>query len=365
MEDGGATSGWRATQHARFDLTPPRHFLLPAVLLLLSEEPGYGYHLARRLKELRFGRVDRPSVYRALAQLERDGLVASSPDPAKAGQERRVYQVTDDGQRALRGWMGVIKEERDRLDSVLRRYMATGTVDALLAEVEGGWRSVTGPAWSPVSSSSHVEGRHRRSLASPPVTSVAGEATSASATATGATPDGGRDDAPSRFRVLPDRSVALIEARSTVGPITFGVIGVAGTVETDVRDGSICLDRPPVAHLEIRVDGLRSGNKLYDAELLRRIDARRFPSVLLDLRDCVPAGAANRFRLAGDITFHGVSRPLEGTVSVTTTTGGRLVVHGEHVLDIRDFGMASPTVLMLRIYPDVKVQLQVEAELEG
>jgi glucose-6-phosphate isomerase len=30
--------------------------------------------------------------------------------------------------------MGVIKEERDGLDSVLRRYMATGTIDALLAE---------------------------------------------------------------------------------------------------------------------------------------------------------------------------------------------------------------------------------------
>jgi hypothetical protein len=30
--------------------------------------------------------------------------------------------------------------------------------------------------------------------------------------------------------------------------------------------------------------------------------------------------------------------------------------------DIRDFDIASPTVLMLRIYPDVLVQLQVEAE---
>ena len=34
---------------------------------------------------------------------------------------------------------------------------------------------------------------------------------------------------------------------------------------------------------------------------------------------------------------------------------------GEQVFDIRDFDIASPTVLMLRIYPDVIVQLQVEA----
>ena len=41
---------------------------------------------------------------------------------------------------------------------------------------------------------------------------------------------------------------------------------------------------------------------------------------------------------------------------------GKLVVSGEQVFDIRDFDIASPTVLMLRIYPDVLVQLQVEAE---
>ena len=40
------------------------------------------------------------------------------------------------------------------------------------------------------------------------------------------------------------------------------------------------------------------------------------------------------------------------------------LIRGEQVVDIRDFGLVSPTVLMLRIYPDVVVGLQVEAELE-
>ena len=40
------------------------------------------------------------------------------------------------------------------------------------------------------------------------------------------------------------------------------------------------------------------------------------------------------------------------------------VITGEQVLDIRDFAIPSPTVLMLRIYPDVRVRLQVEAEPE-
>ena len=40
----------------------------------------------------------------------------------------------------------------------------------------------------------------------------------------------------------------------------------------------------------IDVSGLRSGNGLYDAELLRRIDARRFPTATVDLRSCAASG---------------------------------------------------------------------------
>ena len=48
MEHRGADAAWPVAQHSRFELAPPRRFLLPALLLLLSEEPGYGYNLAKR-----------------------------------------------------------------------------------------------------------------------------------------------------------------------------------------------------------------------------------------------------------------------------------------------------------------------------
>ena len=66
-----ATSG--ATGHlARFAFAPPRHFVLPAVLLLLSEEPSYGYEMVKGLRAFRFGDVDRPAVYRG-ARATREG----------------------------------------------------------------------------------------------------------------------------------------------------------------------------------------------------------------------------------------------------------------------------------------------------
>jgi hypothetical protein len=54
-----AESAWPVAPHSRFELAPPRRFLLPAVLLLLAEEPAYGYHLTKGLDVNRYRRLRR------------------------------------------------------------------------------------------------------------------------------------------------------------------------------------------------------------------------------------------------------------------------------------------------------------------
>lgn len=341
---------------SRFELAPPRRFILPAILLLLSERPGYGYGLVPRLEEFHFGHVDRPAVYRALAQLETDGLVEAASRTPGAGQARREYSVTGLGERVLRIWMSVIKEEHDYLGQALRRYQATGTIDAVLAEVEGGWSSALGVGWSPVSSTS---GGRRRQLGFEadgdgllhPLAEEAEEGRFAS----GAAADLGS------FHLDPDRSAVLIDVRSTVGPLSFGTLGVTGTMHAAFADGMLQTDIAPSGHMTIDVAGLNSGNRLYDAELLRRIDARSYPTATVDLLQCALSGPGARYRLAGELTFHGVTRLAEGTVSVEALSDRRLVITGDQVFDIRDFAIPSPTVLMLRIFPDVRVHLHAEA----
>ncbi len=427
-----------ASKASRFELAPPRRFILPAILLLLSEAPGYGYALVPLLQELRFGRIDRPAVYRALALLEHDGLVEASSQSPRGGQARRVYRVTPLGERVLREWMGVIKEEHDHLEHVLRRYRATGTTDAMLAEVGGAWASTLGSGWSAVSSTSaswrhlislidedsldtvggaapdsvaqyaapasqldpprtHAHSpqfeevdndpgahdqttRHRRSAEPHPIVGINGDG----ATADGTNGQAGADirpdpterqvhvhgrpiggiegPEPRRFGLLPHRSVVLIEVRSTVGPLSFGAIGVTGWVQAAIADGALREQPPPSAHLEIDVTGLSAGNSIYDAELLRRIDAHRYPKASVELLDCMEVGPGARYSLKGELTFHGVSRPAQGTVGLVASDRG-LVITGAQVFDIRDFAIPSPTVLMLRIYPDVRVRLHAEAEL--
>ena len=108
----------------QFAKSAPRHFLYPALLLLLAEEPRHGYRLVDALLRLGFGPFDRPSVYRALAGLEADGLLRSWSASPTTGSTRHVYAVTEEGFEALDTWMGVLEDERTSLDTVLKRYDA-------------------------------------------------------------------------------------------------------------------------------------------------------------------------------------------------------------------------------------------------
>jgi polyisoprenoid-binding protein YceI len=169
-----------------------------------------------------------------------------------------------------------------------------------------------------------------------------------------------------RFRLVPDRSSLAIDARSNVGPIRWEATGLQGGFEL-VDDGPEPVDpgKARWAQLELPVDSLTSGNPLYDAELMRRIDARTYPTAQVALRHVDPVGNGNRYQLQGDLTFHGVTRLVTGVVEIAFPASSVALVYGEKVIDIRDFDVPSPAVLMLKILPDVRVRMSLEAEREG
>ena len=165
------------------------------------------------------------------------------------------------------------------------------------------------------------------------------------------------------FQVRPDQAAVVLVARSSAGPITFGAMGIEGSIEAEMAGDSILTESSPRARLEVPVSHFTSGNQFYDSELLRRIDARRFPAAVVDLRKAVAVGQTGRYHVAGDLTFHGVTQPLEGMVEITFPAPDTIVVEGRQVLDMRHFGITPPGVAMLKIYPEVRVELHLEASI--
>ena len=107
----GAASNWR-----------PRHFLYPAILLLLAEQPRHGYRLMDALLGLGFGPMDRPGctghwpTWNATACSTRGWPPHGRLDPA-------CLRGHGGGAEVLDHWMRVIADERDGLDRVLFRYL--------------------------------------------------------------------------------------------------------------------------------------------------------------------------------------------------------------------------------------------------
>ncbi len=164
----------------------------------------------------------------------------------------------------------------------------------------------------------------------------------------------------SRYEIVARTSMAVVQARSSMGPVIFEAVGLEGDVEVDVTDGTIDLSRPITASIRVPMRNLRSGNDLFDSELARRIQSRVHPwtTLTLDTVDSQPGGS---YRLSGTMAFHGVERTITGGVAIEEATPERLVVSGEKSFDIRDFHVPAPTMLMLKIYPEVQVALVAEA----
>lgn len=99
-----------------------RRFVEPALLLLLHIRPSHGYGLIEGLQTVGFGNypVDPSAIYRILRQLEAAGMVTSRWDTeATAGPPRRVYCLTEAGDRCLASWVADLRAT----DSILHRFL--------------------------------------------------------------------------------------------------------------------------------------------------------------------------------------------------------------------------------------------------
>lgn len=77
------------------------------LLGLLHQGPRHGYELRRVFEELLGGTwpLNIAQVYNALAALERDGLIRCDVVPQEAVPDRKVYSLTEIGEKELRRWL--------------------------------------------------------------------------------------------------------------------------------------------------------------------------------------------------------------------------------------------------------------------
>jgi len=95
--------------------------LEPVLLLLLHHGPAHGYTLLGQLDPFGLSDVDPSMVYRALNEMEQQGLVVSTRDDhATQGPPRRIYNLTAAGDNQLQAHMLTLTRERDAINAFLQ-----------------------------------------------------------------------------------------------------------------------------------------------------------------------------------------------------------------------------------------------------
>src|SRR5690606_9246359 len=87
-----------------------------------TDEPMYGYQIAKRLEQVGDGVLagKQSALYPVLRNLEAAGVLESFVEPSDAGPPRRYYRITALGRNVLRAWSGAWRATRDSVDSVLQ-----------------------------------------------------------------------------------------------------------------------------------------------------------------------------------------------------------------------------------------------------
>lgn len=112
---------WRSGQGEKACPRRINRFLEPCLLLLLHCNEAHGYELLEGLKQFGFEQnpVDSSTVYRRLRGLEKREFVTSRWDTESAGPARRLYQITEEGDRYLAWWVDDLRET----DRVLHYFL--------------------------------------------------------------------------------------------------------------------------------------------------------------------------------------------------------------------------------------------------
>lgn len=97
-----------------------------AILGLLAEAPGSGYDIKREVEQRlsHFWSESYGHIYPMLHRLHEQGLVAKTVQREQGRPDRNVYEITDDGRRALEDWFAESPSPlRPRNELLLRLFL--------------------------------------------------------------------------------------------------------------------------------------------------------------------------------------------------------------------------------------------------
>jgi len=104
---------------------PIKNWVTLVILRVLVESPVHGYKLMETLNKSGYlvdARIETGTLYTTLRRLEKKGLLASNWENPPNEKRRRVYKVTEAGERYLKEIIESIMQRRTMIEDMVSFY---------------------------------------------------------------------------------------------------------------------------------------------------------------------------------------------------------------------------------------------------
>ena len=126
-----------------------------------------------------------------------------------------------------------------------------------------------------------------------------------------------------RYRVVPERSKIWADARSSLHPISLETTGLEGLLEMTIVDGHIDTNAPVSGSVELDASLLKTGNGLYDRELERKLEMRKYPRVRGRVISVKALDSGTTYRVQGELSLRGQTSRCRATCGCELSTPPR------------------------------------------
>lgn len=168
-----------------------------------------------------------------------------------------------------------------------------------------------------------------------------------------------------RFESVGTGSWFTMEVNSNLHPLRTSTTPLeAWIIARMLPGGRLDLAAPVTGKLVIDVEDLKTDSDLYDLEMRNLLDPQRYPTIEGGIVSMHELDKAGRYHVVGNVTFHGTTRQVEGDVTLTISPNNDrfIEIKGEQTFDMRDFGVSPPSIFFLKVYPDIRVTIEILAQ---
>lgn len=127
------------------------------------------------------------------------------------------------------------------------------------------------------------------------------------------------------------------------------------SAENNNLSGLIKIDNENILNIGVvaKVADFKSGNSSLDSNSYRVLEALKFPNIIFKSLSVTSINGLSNIK--GLIEFHGIEKNIDVNVKLTTIEN-KTQVNGEFTLNLSDFSIDRPSLLLRKIDNEIKIE---------